>query len=83
MNTSSGKNKSVDCLLLDRFISLLSQLSGKPKDIDAAANELCQTFDGSIDDIERHHIYFGLAEDSEFMLKFSVLQMAKQHNLYG
>ena len=28
-------------------------------------------------------VYQQLAKDSEFMLRFTVLQIAKQHNLYG
>ena len=31
----------------------------------------------------KQHIYHGLARDQAFMLKFTVLQIAKQHNLYG
>ena len=34
-------------------------------------------------DANKHEIFQKLATDNEFMEKFTVLQIAKQHNLYG
>ena len=74
MNTQvQNQSGGTSCLLLDRFVSLLSQLSGSQTDLDASVNELCQTFESENGDFDRQHVYYGLARDSRFMLKFTAL----------
>lgn len=83
VSLTSDSETVTSCLLLDRFTSLLSQLAGNQTDVGATVNELCQTYEGDASDLQKQHVYFSLARDSSFMLKFTVLQIAKQHNLYG
>lgn len=83
VNASQEINGKTSCLLLDRFGSLLSMLSGKQANLESAVNELYQTFEVGQVSPDREHIYRELAQNNEFMLKFTVMQIAKQHNLYG
>ena len=69
------------CLLLDRFVTLLSQLSGNHEvNPEKAVTELSQFFEsGKVADLDRSRqdVYLRLSKDSTFMTKMTVLQIAK------
>ena len=82
VNTSQsvkiGQNrKENSCLLLDRFVRLLSGLSGKTDcfDIEASVRELQQMFEPEAFTTEANNrdIHERLAQDSDFMTKVTVL----------
>ena len=86
VNAKVSQGKKESCLLLDRFIALLMQLDGDAKALaQFSQRQLASVYAPGADtsQVEKARVIESLAAESDFMLKFQVLQIAKQHNLFN